>query len=114
MGAKNYDTTIDKIIKDVLKKLNDELPLNKQHTYWVDLYGNEYPGSMTFAEFKNLYETQVHSIDNFDKYGNMREMPSDNKLKAVFNVIDPYQRHLVSRDEFAYFAKNRHPMSNFI
>ena len=114
MAAKNYDTTIDKLIKDILKKLNDELPLNKQPTHYVDLYGHEYPGSITFQEFKNIYETHVHSVDNTDRYGNVRDMPADNKLKAVFNVIDPYQRHLISRDEFAAFVRDKQPVANFI
>jgi hypothetical protein len=48
MAAKNYDTTIDKLIKDLLKKLNDELPTSKSATHFVDIYGREYPGSITF------------------------------------------------------------------
>ena len=101
MAAKNYDTTIDKLIKDLLKKLNDELPTNKTATHFVDIYGKEYPGSITFQEFKSIYESHVHTVDNLDKYGRQRDMPADNKLKAIFTVIDPYQRHLISRDEFA-------------
>ena len=63
----------------------------------VDRYGLEQPGFITFDEFKEIYKNHVHYADD-DNF--MRALPEENKLRGLFNVLDPDQRHKISRQDF--------------
>jgi Ca2+-binding EF-hand superfamily protein len=78
---------------------------------FIDRYGIVNPGYINFEEFKEIYKSHVHFADD-DNF--MRPMPEDNKLRGLFNTLDPDQRHKISRADFARIIKDKGPQSSFL
>lgn len=78
---------------------------------YVDRYGKEFPGFLTFNEFKDIYTTHVYFANEILQ---KKPMPDDNKLLALFNAIDTENRNRISRDFFAKFVVNKRPAGTFL
>jgi len=78
---------------------------------FVDRYGIVNPGYINFEEFKEIYKSHVHYADE-DNF--MRPLPEDNKLRGLFNTLDPDQRHKISRADFGKIIKEKGPQSSFL
>lgn len=82
----------------------------KAETY-VDRYGKEFPGFITFNEFKDIYRTHVYFAS---EVAQKKPFPDDNKLLALFNAIDTENRNRIGRDVFAKFVIHGRPAGTFI
>ena len=78
---------------------------------YVDRYGKESPGFITFTEFKDIYMTHVHYADEMSE---KKPKPDINKLTALFNAIDTQNRKKISREDFKNFIINKQPSGNFL
>ena len=111
--------TITNFMSDVAEGLYEELKTGvskdsknrmNAETY-VDRYGKESPGFITFQEFKDIYMTHVYYADEMSD----KKPPADqNKLAALFNSIDTQNRKKISREEFKNFVMNKQPSGNFM
>lgn len=95
----------DKIVKEM-----EEAAIVQRKTItaesFVDRYGLEQNGYVNFEEFKEIFKNHVHygDDDNF-----MKPMPADNKIRALFNTLDPDQRHKISRQDFGKIIQTGSP-----
>ena len=85
-------------------------PEIKPETY-VDRYGKEFPGFITFNEFKDIFMTHVYFADEVVQ---KKPPPPESKLRALFAAIDTQNRARIGRDDFASFVKNKCPSGNFL
>jgi hypothetical protein len=91
LEIKYFDKTIDILLTKVAESLNQEIKESPESVKlfpekFVDIYGVDSPGFINFTEFKEIYRNHVHYADegNYNK-----EMLSDDKLLALFNVLSP-------------------------
>lgn len=49
-----------------------------------------------------------------DEANFMLPMPEDNKLRGLFNILDPDQRGKISRNDFGTIIKNKTPVSSYL
>ena len=89
---------------------------------FVDQYGKELPGYITYNEFTEIYKAHYHYIDdeisggiiakadNKDKH----EAPDPNKIRALFQAFNSEQKHKISREEFGIFVRQESPLGSFI
>lgn len=77
---------------------------------FVDRYGKDYPGFITFSEFQDIYMTHVFYADiaNDNKHP-----PEQNMLRALFNALDADCRHKISRAQFHQFLSTSKPPASF-
>jgi hypothetical protein len=115
---KGFDMTITNMMQEVGERLLDDLKtgvtkkknrINAES--YVDRYGKESPGFITFKEFKDIYMTHVFYADEMSE---KRPKPDINKLTALFNAIDTSNRQKISREEFKDFIINKRPSGNFL
>ena len=97
MGSKSFDLAVDKIlIKFVDNLLGDLQTADKKATpdygSYVDRYGKEFPGSLTFNEVKEIYMAHVHFTEMTVR---KQAPPDDNLLRALYNTISTDQRNKI-------------------
>ena len=78
---------------------------------FVDRYGLSNIGYINYEEFKNIYKSHVHFADE-DNF--MKPMPDENKLRGLFNTLDPDQRQKISRQDFGKIIIAKGPQSTFL
>ena len=116
---KGFDMTITNMMSEVAERLFDDLKtgvtknkINRINAEsYVDRYGKESPGFITFTEFKDIYMTHVHYADEMSE---KKPKPDINKLTALFNAIDIQNRKKISREDFKNFIINKQPSGNFL
>lgn len=89
--AKVFDQAVDKILVKFVSALLDDLHVAAHKTQpdygsYVDRYGKEFPGFLTFPEMKEMYKVHVHYAEQTIL---RTEEPEENLLKALYNTIDP-------------------------
>lgn len=115
MDNKQFDQSVGKQVNLMIEKLTDDLGVDTaerkvDHGAYVDRYGKENSGFISFSEFKEIYLNHVFFSDTRNMN---REPPEENLIRALFNTIDADQRHRISRDQFAKFIKNKAPAATF-
>ena len=111
MKVKTWDYAIDKIFVKFVEGLLADLHTAAGRTKpnygsYVDRYGKEFPGFVTFNEVKEMYMTHVHFVDQSNK---RQDLPADELLKGLFNTISTDQRNKISRDDFARLLETKEP-----
>ena len=86
---KNFDKSVDTILQKLCFALLEELKTSVgtkalEPETFVDRYGKEFPGFITFNEFKEIYLAHVHYAESM---GRNAAPPSENLLRALFNTI---------------------------
>lgn len=84
-----FDKSLDVFFKTFCKVLVDEIstgPVKRNVSCYVDDYGREYKGYLTYSEFKEIYITHVHEYDKKDV--SKSEMVEEAKLRALFRIFD--------------------------
>ena len=104
MHARHYDSTIEHMVTHFCKQIAEEVEdaarsQKKKITVesLVDRHGKKKPGFIDFDEFCEIYKIHVHFADENNM---MRPMPAENKLRGLFNTLDPDQRSRISRHDF--------------
>jgi len=98
LGSKSFDLAVDKIlIKFVDNLLGDLQTADKKTTpdygSYVDRYGKEFPGSLTFNEVKEIYMAHVHFTEMTIR---KQAPPDDNLLRALYNTPLPAFQTIMS------------------
>ncbi len=56
----------------------------KEPESYVDRYGKEFPGCLTFNELREIYLAHVHYPEQINSKS---PMPAENLLRALFNTV---------------------------
>lgn len=128
------DIAVDNLMKSTADALAADLEIggvkNKSRldpgTY-VDRYGKERPGFISFNEFKEIYMTHVYYASEVtEKKGKVpdeaklrgmfetieqRKLPEDNLHRGVFERIDINNRGYIDRASFINFINSKKPGS---
>lgn len=113
LESKTFDQAVDKILVKFVQNLLDDISTAAHKTQpdygsYVDRYGKEFPGFITFNEMKEMYLAHVHYTESTK----LKSMPpDDNLLKALYNTISLDQRNKISRDDFKKFLQTKEPPS---
>lgn len=112
---KSFDLAVDKIlVKFVDNLIADLYTADKKklpdYGSYVDRYGKEFPGFLTFNEVKEMYLAHVHFTEMTSR---KQAPPDDNLLRALYNTISSDQRNKISKDDFVQFLKTKEP-PNFL
>jgi hypothetical protein len=105
LESTEYDRTLDTFVLEYCSSITEDLKImgskkSRLPETLVDRYGLVTPGFINFKEFKSIYKVHVH--EQLDDYFSVK-MVDDNKLLALFNLIDGDNKHRISRDEYAKF-----------
>ena len=118
MKTKFFDHSVENLSENFFIKLEKELSEASEvqrrtltAESLVDRYGKNTPGYIDFEEFKEVYKNHVHFADDENI---MKQMPEDNILRALFNRLDPDQRHRISRQDFGKIVSTKGPISTFL
>ena len=77
------DTIVNKFCATLLDELKTSIGSKEPESY-VDRYGKEYPGCVTFNELREIYLAHVYYPEQIN---GKSPMPSENLLRALFNTI---------------------------
>ena len=92
-----FDKSLDRFFRTFCKALTEEAasgPRPREIQSFVEHYGRESPGFLRYSEFKEIYMTHVHILDQ------RAPPPEEGKLLALFNVFDVQSRGKIARQDF--------------
>jgi Ca2+-binding EF-hand superfamily protein len=92
-----FDKTLDKFFKAFCEALVTEAnsgPKPREIESYVDHYGKEASGFLSYAEFKEIHVTHVQALDR------SVQPPEEAKLIALFNLFDVQSRGKVAKQDF--------------
>lgn len=108
---KNFDKSVDAILQKFCFALQEELKTSVgakavEPETFVDRYGKEFPGFITFNEFREIYTAHVHYAETLNRNA---APPAENLLRALFNTICADQRNKISRANFGSLLRTNKP-----
>ena len=97
------DRSIDLLLKNFCETLRVEcLESKRDVAEFVDFYGLEKKGFMSFQEFRDLYYAHVEAE---------AKAPSLAKLKALFGLFDAFGIGKVKKEDFAKIVATGRPLN---
>ena len=89
---KSLDTFFQTFCQALIKEISSG-PVKKDIASYVDYYGKEVKGFLTYPEFKEIYMIHVNPSSepsNINKHnaGNMHTPIEEGKLRALFGIFD--------------------------
>jgi hypothetical protein len=99
------DTIVNKFCATLLEELKTSIGSKEPESY-VERYGKESPGCITFNELREIYLAHVYYPEQIN---GKSPMPAENLLRALFNTISGDQRSRITKNEFATFLKSKKP-----
>lgn len=95
-----FDKSLDLFFQAFCKSLIDEVsngPVKRDISSYVDHYGKDVKGFITYSEFKEIYLTHVHYNDN----DMTKPVIEEGKLRALFGIFDTQSLGRVSKQDFS-------------
>ena len=108
----SWDSGIDRYFKNFCRALIEEAqggPRQREVAHYVNHYGTERSGYLTYPEFKEVFET--HAMPIMYPQGPPQE---DAKVRALFQVFDVQSRGAVPRADFVSAINRSGPALDFV